>query len=75
MIKEALQKLIDENHARAEEYLRLKLEASESGVAVDEQVFIRNHAFLLGRGKGLEDALKLIEKIESEADSKVEEKQ
>ena len=37
MIKEAIQKLIDENHARAEEYLRLNLEASEKGVKVEEK--------------------------------------
>lgn len=65
MLKEAIQKLIDENHARAEEYLRLSLEASESGVTVDEQVFIRNYGFLLGKSRGLKDALEVIEKLES----------
>lgn len=67
MIKEAIQKLIDENHARAEEYLRLNLEASEKGVKVDEQVFIRNYGFLLGKSRGLKDALEVIEKLESNA--------
>lgn len=65
MIKEAIQKLIDENHARAEDYLKLNLEASERGVKVDEQVFIRNYGFLLGKSRGLKDALEVIEKLEN----------
>ena len=65
MLKEAIQKLIDENHARAEEYLRLNLEASERGMKVDEQVFIRNYGFLLGKSRGLKDVLEIIEKLEN----------
>lgn len=65
MIEEAIQKLIDENHARAEDYLKLNLEASERGVKVDEQVFIRNYGFLLGKSRGLKDALEVIEKLEN----------
>ena len=65
MLKEAIQKLIDENHARAEEYLRLNLEASERGMKVDEQVFIRNYGFLLGKSSGLKDALEIMEKLEN----------
>ena len=65
MLKEAIQKLIDENHARAEEYLRLNLEASERGMKVDEQAFIRNYGFLLDKSRGLKDALEIIEKLEN----------
>ena len=32
---------------------------------VDEQAFIRNYGFLLGKSRGLKDALEIIEKLEN----------